>query len=107
MDKPENGTSAIGKISKIDRTAVKLKPWPSNGLRHSFASYYLSHFKDAARLALELGHTDQELLFRYYRELVTPEQAAKWWDTGPATQTNLVAISAFERAQWTRATALS
>jgi integrase len=56
-----------------------LKKWPSNGLRHSFASYHLAHFQDAARLALELGHVDQGLLFRHYRELVTPEQAAKYW----------------------------
>jgi hypothetical protein len=35
----------------------------------------------AARLALE-------------RELVTPAQAAKYWDIKPAVQFNLVAISA-------------
>jgi integrase len=78
----------------IDRTKIKLKPWPSNGLRHSFASYHLAHFGDAARLALELGHTDQELLFRHYRELVTPDQAEKYWKITPATEQNLVAISA-------------
>ncbi len=90
-----NGKKAIGEIiAKIDRANIKLKPWPSNGLRHSFASYHLAHFHDAARLALELGHTDQELLFRHYRELVTPDQAAKYWDIRPATQTNVVAISA-------------
>lgn len=90
----ENGTKALSKISKIDRATIKLKPWPSNGLRHSFTSYHLAHFGDAARLALELGHTNQELLFRHYRELVTPEQAAKWWDIRPAEQPNLIAISA-------------
>ncbi|PWT78410.1 MAG: hypothetical protein C5B58_15325 [Acidobacteria bacterium] len=79
---------------QLGQANVKLKPWPSNGLRHSFASYHLAHFKDAARLALELGHTDQELLFRHYRELVTPESAEKYWNIRPATQTDLVAISA-------------
>lgn len=83
---------AIGK--EVDPATVKnLKPWPSNGLRHSFASYHLANFADAARLALELGHTDQKLLFQHYRELVTPEQAAKWWGIRPATQPNLVAIA--------------
>jgi integrase len=71
-----------------------LKAWPNNGLRHSFASYHLAHFGDAARLALELGHTNQELLFRHYRELVTPDQAKKYWSIRPAAETNLVAISA-------------
>lgn len=84
---------ALGK--EVDPTRLKtMKHWPSNGLRHSFASYHLAHFKDAARLALELGHTDQELLFRHYRELVKPEVAAKYWGIRPATQPNLVAISA-------------
>ncbi len=78
----------------IDRTKIKLKPWPSNSLRHSFASYHLAHFQDAARLALELGHTDQELLFRHYRELVTPEAAEKYWSIRPVRETALVAISA-------------
>jgi integrase len=71
-----------------------LKAWPSNGLRHSFASYHLANLGDAARLALELGHTNQELLFRHYRELVTPDQAEKYWNIRPASETNLVAISA-------------
>ena len=75
-------------------TGKNQKPWPSNGLRHSFASYHLAHFHDAARLALELGHTNQELLFRHYRELVTPDQAAKYWNIRPANQGSLVAISA-------------
>jgi len=36
-------------------------------------------------------HTNQELLYRHYRQLVTREQAAKYWAITPA---NLVAISA-------------
>jgi integrase len=80
---------------RVDPLMFKdLKKWPSNGLRHSFASYHLAHFKNAALLALELGHTDQDLIFRHYRELVKPDQSAKWWSIRPAAQTNLVAISA-------------
>jgi integrase len=76
-----------------DRTPP-LKRWPPNGLRHSFASYHVAHFNDAAKLALELGHTKQDLLFRHYRVLAKPEDAAKYWNIRPAAQTNLVAISA-------------
>jgi integrase len=80
---------------RIERPAGKLKPWPSNGLRHSFASYHLAHFENAALLALELGHSGgQDLLFRHYRELVKPEQAEKYWNIRPVTETHLVAISA-------------
>ena len=84
----------LRKRLEADRANAGLKSWSANGLRHSFASYHLAHFQDAARIALELGHTDQELLFRHYRELVTPEQGAKWWRILPAEQTNLMAISA-------------
>jgi integrase len=84
----------LRKLLEDDRTAAGLTSWPSNALRHGFASYHLAKFEDAAKLALELGHTNQDLLFRHYRELVTSEQAAKYWDIRPAVQTNLVAISA-------------
>jgi integrase len=84
----------LRKLLEADRTAAALKGWQSNALRHSFASYHLAHFKDAAKLALELGHTKQDLLFRHYRELVKPDQAAKYWNIRPATQTNLIALSA-------------
>ena len=58
------------------RKAAKLRRWPFNGLRHSFASYHLAHFKDAARLALEMGHTNTNMIFGHYRELVRTEEAA-------------------------------
>jgi len=35
----------------------------------AYASYHLAHFKDAARLALEMGHTDTSMIFGHYREL--------------------------------------
>ena len=65
--------------------------WPANALRDSFASYHLARFENAAKLAIELGHTDQELLFRHCRELVTPQDAERYWNTFPArTAENVV-----------------
>jgi hypothetical protein len=46
--------------------------------------------KAASVMGIELGHTDQELLHRHYRELVKPEQAEKYWNTWPEAQTALV-----------------
>src|SRR5262249_29209306 len=43
------------------RKAAKIEEWPHNALRHSFASYHLARFNDAAALALELGHTSAHL----------------------------------------------
>jgi integrase len=53
-----------------------------NGLRHSFASYRLAITKDAAAVALEMGNSSRKL-FENYRELVTPSQAKKWFNTVP------------------------
>src|SRR5262249_26778353 len=59
------------------------RKWPSNALRHSFASYYLARFNDAAKLALQLGHVGQDIVFRHYREVVTREDAKRYWNIVP------------------------
>lgn len=69
--------------------------WPSNVLRHSFASYHLAHFKSAAETAAELGHAGAAVLYQHYRELVKPEAAARWWQImPPAAYGNIVAFHA-------------
>ena len=68
------------KLLEATRAAAGIKHWPSNALRHSFASYQLAHFKDAAALALELGHTDAGLVFQHYREIVKPKEAERYWN---------------------------
>jgi integrase len=66
------------------REAAKITDWPSNALRHSFASYHLAHFKNAAALALELGHTNSNLVFQHYRQVVRPKEARQYWRLSPA-----------------------
>jgi len=51
---------------------------PDNALRHSFASCHLAHFKDAAVLALETGHTDSGMIFDHYREAGEAASAENW-----------------------------
>jgi integrase len=65
---------AIGKRAEV--------PWKSNGLRHSFGSYRLAEVQDAAKVSLEMGNSPQ-MLFKHYRELVTPEQARQWFAIMP------------------------
>jgi site-specific recombinase XerD len=66
-----------------DRHRAELtRPWPNNALRHSFASYYLAAFHDAAKLALEMGNSPR-MIFKHYRELVRPCDAARYWSIGP------------------------
>ena len=65
---------AVIRQSKVD--------WHHNVTRHSFVSYHLAQFQNAAKTALEAGHTEQ-MLFAHYRELVTPTTAAEFWAIRP------------------------
>lgn len=59
-----------------------LEPWPANALRHSYASYALAQWPDAAALALEMGNSPAVIL-RHYRSLVKPAAAAAFWKITP------------------------
>jgi integrase len=74
------------KLLQKARKNAGIKTWPSNALRHSFASYYLAHFNKAgaAELALEMGHTNANLVFQHYRQLVKPREAKRYWSIRPA-----------------------
>jgi integrase len=67
------------------REKAGITEWPQNALRHSFASYHLARFNDAAALALELGHTNSNLVFQHYRQLVKPKQAERYWKIAPTS----------------------
>ena len=76
------------------RRAAGITQWPSNALRHSFASYHLAAFKDAPALSLELGHVRPQTVFAHYRELVRPSEAEKFWRIVPAVHGESIAIVA-------------
>jgi integrase len=78
------------------RTAagIKVKEWPDNALRHSFASYHLAHFKNAAATAMECGHHDSRITYRHYRELVKPKEAKRFWNIAPAKTSKIVQLGA-------------
>jgi integrase len=54
--------------------------WLKNVLRHSFASYHLAHFRDAAKTSLEMGHESPRMLWNTYANLVSRRDAEKWWN---------------------------
>lgn len=62
--------------------------WPHDCLRHSFASYHLAKHQSAEQTALQMGHRSTDMLFRHYRELVTKEEAEKFWAIAPCRRTN-------------------
>ena len=89
-----------GYRSKLERVrnAAGLARWPKNGLRHSFASYRLAAIYDAPRVAAELGHTSPTMLYNTYREVVLPEEAARYWAIAPAGETaNVVVFSVSQK----------
>jgi integrase len=78
------------------RKAVELPKWPNNGLRYSFASYHLAKHQNAPQLALEMGHTTPRMIFDNYREVVTPEEAGRFWNLRPQSRPaeNVIALKA-------------
>jgi integrase len=76
------------------RIAAGITKWKNNALRHSFASYHLAHFKNAAASALELGHHDARITFAHYRELVKPKEAERYWNIRPTASEKVVQIVA-------------
>jgi integrase len=72
------------------RETAGITEWPDNALRHSFASYHLAHFQNAAALALQMGHTNEDMIFNHYRELVKPKDAERYWDITPTPVKNVV-----------------
>ncbi len=65
------------------KAGVKLREWPSNAMRHSFASYRLAQCYDAAKVALEMGNSPA-IVFGHYRELVKPKDAERYWNLMPS-----------------------
>jgi integrase len=78
------------------RQAAGITEWPGNALRHSFASYHLAHFKNLNALTLEMGHTNSQMLFEHYRELVKPKEAERYWNIRPTPVADIVPITTVE-----------
>lgn len=66
----------------VAKAKMGFEKWPHDCLRHSYCSYYLAAHENAAKTALQAGHTES-ILFRHYRKLVKKEQAEKFWAVYP------------------------
>ncbi len=69
----------------LNDVAVKARipgGWRQNALRHSFISYRVAETGDVPRTALEAGNSPK-MIFRHYREVVTPEDAKAWFAIMP------------------------
>lgn len=57
--------------------------WTPGSLRDAFCSYHLAHYGSIDRLITEAGHSDLRTTRDHYLGLVSPEQAAKFWNLLP------------------------
>jgi antitoxin ParD1/3/4 len=78
------------KLREASQRRAGIGKWPTNALRHSFASFHLAKFQDAPALALQMGHTTTAMLFAHYREVVTPEAAEAYWKSCPSMRMSIV-----------------
>jgi integrase len=74
------------------RVSAGITEWPSNALRHSFASYHLAYHQNAAALALQMGHTSQTMIFSNYREVVTRQDTEAYWSIRPKAKSGRTII---------------
>lgn len=58
-------------------------PWGPDIMRHSFATYHVAMWGDAAKTALLMGHRDTGVLFAHYRGLTTKAEAKRFWGLLP------------------------
>jgi site-specific recombinase XerC len=65
------------------RGTMGWEAWPQDILRHTAASYWLAEVQDAGKVAHELGNS-AGILLRHYRELVTREDASRFWAIRPS-----------------------
>ena len=71
-----------GRLKRLKKLA-DIQDWPDNAMRHSFASYHYARHQSADKTAFQLGHQDTKILFEHYRELVTREEAKRYWSLFP------------------------
>ena len=61
-------------------------PWSQNVVRHTFATYWQSHNRDAARLSANLGNTEAVASTSYVR-MVSKADAEQYWSLYPYSET--------------------
>jgi len=64
--------------------AAGIVPWPQDGMRHSYASYWMTIHRDEDQCRDNMGHRTKEQLFTHYRQHTTEEEARAFWDIKPA-----------------------
>lgn len=68
---------------KVVTAALGWPRWPENCLRHSFGTYHLAAYQNAALTAHEMGHTSPQTTMQHYAVAAKRADAADWWSLHP------------------------
>lgn len=95
--KATNTYKIIGPWLKSAENPALPSRWIDNGMRHSFASYYLAFTQNAAQAALACGHSVSMLLGTYKTvslngASLTKEVGQSYFEIGPVRAENVIAI---------------
>ena len=86
---PPNAERKLPEVAAV----AKIKPWPSNAMRHSFGSYAYADCDDSARVSAWLGHRGDSMLFEHYRALASKKDAKRFFAIIPkATRQKIVSF---------------
>ena len=83
------------KFNRVRRIARLFDDWSHDAMRHSFASYHMASHRNENETALVMGNSPQ-MIFSHYRELVRPDDAARFFNImpdDPGTEENLSEVS--------------
>jgi integrase len=69
----------LGKLKE----KAEILDWPSDCMRHSFATYAYELEKDASKISSEMGHHGTEIFFRHYRAMAHPGEGKKFFEICP------------------------
>lgn len=78
------------RLFRKTRRDARIAHWPHDCLRHSFATYWLEKFKDAPRLALEMGNSVSVIMEHYDKVLDDPADAGRYWQIKPTPRAGKV-----------------
>jgi integrase/recombinase XerD len=79
------------KTRRLMCRAMELARWPSDVLRHSFASYHFAKWGDLIATRKQMGHTEEEsdVFWNHYCALVTPPDQDLFWEIMPPWKSDL------------------
>lgn len=66
------------------RSLAGVVDWPHDAARHSYATYHLALYHDAALTNASMGHTSADILFRHYRGLASEADAKRYFTLAPS-----------------------